>query len=137
MERAIISCGMGSLWMIRNKWKHGETTVPIQQPIFLVRDTAFDLWQILHPEKIQREAEVVKRWQAPADSWIKCNADGAFFQDWGRGATGVVLRDHNGAYMAGQALYYGQCLDALTTEAMACRDGLVLAMREGCFSGAP
>jgi hypothetical protein len=50
-ERAIIICDMWSLWMNRNDRRHGKARLPVAQAVTWVRDTAFDLWQILHPPK--------------------------------------------------------------------------------------
>ena len=49
----------------------------------------------------------------------------------GGGATGAVLRDDEGRFLEAQAAAYNHCMDALTTEAYACRDGVVLAERHG------
>jgi ribonuclease HI len=57
---------------------------------------------------------------------LKCNVDGAFYEQQWQGATGAVLRDDNGAFVMGGAKWYGHCLDALNMEALACRDGLLM-----------
>jgi hypothetical protein len=59
----------------------------------------------------------------PPSGWLKCNVDGAFYEQQWQGATGAVLRDDNGAFVRGGAKWYGHCLDALNMEALACRDG--------------
>jgi hypothetical protein len=48
---AIIICGMWSLWTMRNKRRHGEPHLPVRQAVEWVRHTAFDLWNMIHPEK--------------------------------------------------------------------------------------
>jgi ribonuclease HI len=58
---------------------------------------------------------------------MKCNTDGAFYGNQGKGATGFVLRDETGGFVRGGAQWYDHGLDALTMEALACRGGLVLA----------
>ena len=63
----------------------------------------------------------------------KYNSDGAFYSD-GSGATGAVLRDHHGRFKGGSARWYDTCMDALTMEALACRDGLSLAVKSGATS---
>lgn len=47
------------------------------------------------------------------------------------GATGAVLRDQDGATFGGSAKWYDHCLNPLTTEALACRDGMQYAQRRG------
>jgi len=88
-ERAIIICGMWSLWMQRNKRRHGEAGLPIRQAVIWVRDTAFDLWQILHPPKQDRANLEIPKWVKPHPGWVKCNVDTVFLAVNGSGATGV------------------------------------------------
>ncbi|TVU21065.1 hypothetical protein EJB05_30677, partial [Eragrostis curvula] len=68
-----------------------------------------------------------KVWRPPEPGWIKCNVDGAFMPKQWHGAGGAVLRDHHGAFGGAVANWYGNCLDVLHSEALACRDGAVLA----------
>jgi ribonuclease HI len=63
----------------------------------------------------------------PPSGWLKCNVDGAFYEQQWQGATGAVLHDDNGAFVRGGAKWYGHYLDALNMEALACRDGLLMA----------
>lgn len=71
------------------------------------------------------------KWEKPEAGWFKCNTDGAFYDQQWKGATGAVLRDANGGFVRASAMWYDRCLDALTAEAMACRDGLLMASRLG------
>lgn len=130
-ERVVIIYGMWSLWMLRNRRRHGEAGLPIRQAVLWVRDTAFDLWQLLHPVKQAAAREQQPRWSRPDEGWLKCNVDAAFRSESGRGASGVILRDARGVFLGAQAQAYGHCMDALTAEALACRDGLILAERLG------
>ena len=57
--------------------------------------------------------------------------DGAFYADVGQGASGVVLRSSTGEFLVGRARWYPHGLDALTIEALACRDGLEAARDRG------
>jgi hypothetical protein len=41
--------------------------------------------------------------EGTAWGWHKCNVDGAFFTSCNSGSTGVILRDHDGRFMAGRA----------------------------------
>ena len=115
--------------MLRNRRRHGEAGMPIRQAVLWVRDTAYDLWHLLHPQK-EKAPKVLPRWKPPDEGWIKCNSDGPFYSD-GKGATGAVLRDHLGCFRRGFARWYDTCMDALTMEALACRDGLILVMNYG------
>jgi hypothetical protein len=42
-----------------------------------------------------------------------------------------VIRDDSGAFFRGGAKWYANSLDALTMEALACRDGLLLSRQAG------
>ncbi|KAF8667752.1 hypothetical protein HU200_052662 [Digitaria exilis] len=115
-DRAIIICGMWSLWWLRNKRRHGETTMLVKQAVLWVRDTAFDLWEILHRSRLPAIKEN-PRWKPLSVGWIKCNVDAAFREESGRGALGGVLRSSDGNFVGAQARIYGNCLNALTMEA--------------------
>jgi ribonuclease HI len=95
------------------------------------RDTTYDLWQLLHPAKSEEVQRAWQHWQRPQPGWIKCNVDASFHAEDRRGATGVVLRNHDGRYIVGRAKWYDNCLNVLATEALACRDGVLLARELG------
>ena len=52
---------------------------------------------------------------------FKMNVDASFLMSTAEGATGVVLRDHTGSLICGQALWYGKAPNALIVEALAVR----------------
>lgn len=62
---------------------------------------------------------------------MKCNVDGAFYADQRHGATGAVTRDDADNFVEARAKWYEHGLDALTMEALACRDGLLMAQQAG------
>jgi hypothetical protein len=131
-DAAVILCGMWSLWMARNKRRHGEAATPVHAAVKWVIDTAFDLWNLSHPPGTQRDArQERRRWRKPGPGLIKCNVDASFSEQNSTGATGAVLRDHEGRICGGSAKWYNHCLNALATEAMACRNGMQLAIDRG------
>lgn len=130
-DRAIIICGMWSLWMSRNKRRHGEIPLPVHKSLEWIKDTAFDLWHILHPCKQNKRLKQQTKWTAPAEHWIKCNIDGSFYEASRQGNTGVVIRDHAGVFCGAQAKWHENCVDALTMEAVACKEGLKFARQCG------
>jgi ribonuclease HI len=74
------------------------------------------------------------RWRPPAPGWIKCNVDGAFYpQLENAGATGAVLRDHNGGLLQGKAVWREHITDAMTMEVLALKEGLLLARQRGAL----
>lgn len=85
---ATILCGMWSLWMARNKRRHSESSIPMRKAVEWARDTAYDLWQRLHPIKSKCTVRAVQKWQRTQPRWIKCNVDASFQVVDRRGATG-------------------------------------------------
>jgi ribonuclease HI len=71
------------------------------------------------------------RWEKPTDGWFKCNIDGASYDREWKGATGAVLRNAIGGFVRATAQWYEHCLDALTAEALAYRDGVRMAVHLG------
>jgi len=70
---------------------------------------AFDLGQ-----ETQKEVGIAEqRWEKLPSGWVKCNTDGAFYEQQWQGATGVVLRNVTGAFIRGGTQWYNHCLDAL------------------------
>lgn len=121
---------MYSLWMQRNKRKHGEQQTPLSSAVKWSIDMAFDLWELSRPKKGALTTSK-KRWQPPPMGWIKCNIDGAFDPTQGQGATAAVLRDERGSFQGGRAQWYSHGLDALMMESLACRDGMAYARERG------
>ena len=131
-DAAVILCGMWALWMSRNKRRHGEAGVPMNQAIKWAKDTAFDLWQICHPTKSKRSQPTTKeQWRCPTMGWTKCNTDASFRMGNSTGSVGAVLQDHEGQFQGAQAKWIGHCLSALAAEALACVEGASLALRRG------
>jgi ribonuclease HI len=127
----MILIGMYALWMQRNRRKHGEQTPPIKDAVQWAVDLAFDLHQVWQSEAVPARMKVVPTWEKPSSGWFKCNTDGAFYDHQWKGATGAVLCDASGGFVRATAKWYDHCLDALTAEAMACRDGLLMAAHLG------
>lgn len=93
-----------------------------------VRDTATDLWHILHTKE-ETKQQHPPVWKRPNLGWIKCNVDGSFDNVNSEGATGVVLRDHHGWFVQGRAVWQDHAPDGPTMEALALKDGLLLAQQ--------
>jgi hypothetical protein len=130
-DTTVILCGMWTLWMMRNKRRHGELSMSIQQAVTWARDTAYDLWQISHPVQLHVPDKASPRWMAPSQGWFKINSDAAFYENKHSGATASVIRDHRGSFHAAQARWYERGFDVCLMEALACRDGLLLAKQQG------
>ncbi|CAD6268376.1 unnamed protein product [Miscanthus lutarioriparius] len=105
-ERRIFIIGMYSLWMQRNKRRHGEDQIPVRTAVSWTVDLANDLWEIHKPKKKQVLSASNPTWRPPSDGWVKCNNDAAYQVGIGQGATGVIVRDSAGQFMGGRAPWY-------------------------------
>ena len=56
--------------------------------------------------------------------YLKCKIDCALFEDQGRIGMGMVLRDHQGGFLAAKAKNAYSLMDALVVEALSCRSTL-------------
>ena len=71
----------------------------------------------------------VQKWRPPpAVGWAKMNVDAALYCNGERGALAVVSRDHTGFYLGASALVCESVADPEILEAMACCEGLSLAL---------
>lgn len=66
-------------------------------------------------------------WCRLGPGWIKVNTNAAFQVNDYSGATVCIIRDHRGGFRVAQ----DRGLDVCMMEAMACRDGLLLAKQHG------
>lgn len=102
-----------------------------RQAVFWARDTVFDLNQVANGSNGPKQHTVPAAWSPPLNQWFKCNSDGAFDANNNHGASGMVLRDDQGSFVAAKTIWYPHVLHALHLEALACRDGLELAHHVG------
>jgi len=130
-DRALIMIGMWALWMLRNRRRHGELTMPVQQAVIWAKDTAYDLWQLSHQFDKPAPAYNRDKWRKPEVGWSKINTDAAFSEESKQGATSSIIRDDQGAFYSAQAIWYERGLDVCSMEALACRDGMKLAAQMG------
>lgn len=68
------------------------------------------------------------RW---ATGWLKINIGGAVDNANGKGATGMVARDHDGAFLSARHIGYVGVTDPLSLELLACRDAMLFAKEKG------
>jgi hypothetical protein len=71
------------------------------------------------------------KWVPPDGEVLKINIDAAFHAEELRGGTGVVVRNNSGLLIRAQALWYKHVANAMTMEAYAIRDAVILAMEQG------
>ncbi|KAF8762172.1 hypothetical protein HU200_009718 [Digitaria exilis] len=86
----------------------------------------------LSMERLNRSARRKQNWQKPVKEWCKVNTDASFISSSASGAGGAVIRDEEGRLIAAASKRYKHLEDALMAEALAARDGLMLAGVTGC-----
>jgi ribonuclease HI len=118
------------LWLARNDAREEEQVASpdeiLQKSIFLLEE-----WQGLRPAPRASSAQVVEHWLPPEVGWTKLNADGAFLAKDGSGGCGVVMRDHDGRFLAGASHFFHLVSDPERAELLACKQALVLAKEKG------
>jgi ribonuclease HI len=68
-------------------------------------------------------------WTPPIGDDIEINVDGAFIQETGREAVGVIIRNSRGHHLLSAWKLVKHCRDAEEAEAWACLEGIRLALR--------
>jgi ribonuclease HI len=115
------------IWWERRKKVHGEE---VQTPF----RSAMSIRVLAKNYMEARSKSVVKKkegWKKPMEGGFMINVDAAFDGESGKGATGVIIRDHTGAFVAALQTYLPHVVDAPMAEAYAFRDGLTLAQQIG------
>jgi hypothetical protein len=73
-----------------------------------------------------------QRWCKPKARQVKVNVDGPFYQDDCAGATGAVLQDYKGKFIAALVTFVPNLASVAAVEALAMREGLCMANHLGC-----
>ena len=77
------------------------------------------------------KVEVNRGWEKPQDNWIKINTDAALNRKTCKAGWGIVARDRHGKLIGSWACPTTSCAEAKVEEALAIREAMVLARREG------
>jgi ribonuclease HI len=125
-ELIVIACWY--LWWERRKIVHEEKVQKAAQSAQAISVLAINYFRAL-----KKDAGIKRHgWEKPKEGCIKLNIDAAFSHEYFSGATGVVLRDDKGMFIAACSCGIEHVGDASTAEARALKDGLVLAGQMGC-----
>jgi ribonuclease HI len=71
-------------------------------------------------------------WAKPLNDFVKLNVDASFDADDLRGATGAIIRDSNGLFIAASTSKVESVHDVLSAVIHALKEGLILAQIIGC-----
>jgi hypothetical protein len=126
-EAALFICGAWSLWTGRNARTHGRDS---WSPTAAARHVASMIEDLLSLScgtggNQQRSKGV---WKKPEAGWKKVNTDASFLLSSSSGSCGAVIRDEEGNLLMATAKRYNHIPNVLTAEALAARDGLLLAL---------
>ena len=125
-----ISIACWYLWWIRRKRTHGEEVPPLHRCKISI------LAMVANYAKMSKPVlqSLAPRWTRPEPRKIKLNVDASFHVDAGAGSTGAILRDFQGHMVAASCTYIPNISSAALAEAIAMKEGLILASRLGCNS---
>lgn len=123
----IIAIGGWYLWWLRRQTTHNESVPPMSKwPLSILGIAA-------HAARACRGNQVNSqiRWTKPNPGFVKLNVDASYHAEEGTGATTAFIRDLSGKFLAGRCTFYLHAADAVTMEATAMKEGLILANSMG------
>ena len=127
-EREAMIHAVYALWLARNETRNGRR---IEEPHEIIERVCSFMreWREVHVKSAQATKPiVVQRWTAPEEGWVNANSDGATAKFGGKSGGGVVLRDYNGAFLAGACHFFPHVDDAEAAEIKACKRALLVVM---------
>jgi ribonuclease HI len=129
-ELAIGMMALYQLWLARNEAREAPM---IEDPEEVAKRAVrlVEEWQAAQVVSSSGVQQAKEHWLPPEPGWYKCNADGAFSQETRQGGGGVVLRDHQGAFRAGESLFFPHVSDPERAELLACHRAVQLAREKG------
>lgn len=125
--KEVIAAGCWYLWWLRRRHTHHDSC-----PLSFRWTTSVLAIVGNYVKSITQRRELNEhKWKRPEARFIKVNVDASYHEEEGSGATAAIIRDEKGRFIAAQCKFIRFAADAVTTEAMAMRDGLNLANRLG------
>ena len=114
-----------NIWWDRNKKIHGDSSGTLHDVLRLARQMMEDFLNLNHEQQASPQSPAW--WHAPDNGILKANTDGATFENDGGLGIGVVIRDHNGNFIAGRSCRTQGNFSAEVIEALAIQEGCHLA----------
>jgi ribonuclease HI len=122
----IILAGAWYIWWQRRESVKGEVVVSPPKSVLAIHAITTNYVGASSAGQITEG-----KWSKPCHNMYKMNVDACFMED-GCGATAAVLRNHHGQALAGSSSLVSHVLDAHSAEAMALKNGMMLADQLGC-----
>ena len=98
-NRALILCGMWSIWRSRNDRRHGKIPIDMGAAINWALDVCYHLITVNESSDVPISRLPTQRWQRPPSNTLKVNIDAAFVAETNAGAIGAVARDDAGDFL--------------------------------------
>lgn len=121
-----------SIWWVRRKAIHEDQYQSPHSTLCFINRYLADLSLIPQQYHSLQQArsggDSIQRWRPPLDGWCKMNVDAALSRNSERGAVAVVCRDYTGLFLGASAVVIQNPCDPEILEAMACSEGLSLAL---------
>ena len=111
------------IWWRRRQTVHAETVQSLSQAAMSIQ-VLVSSFSKAQGKEIQPRSST---WHRAAEGFVSVNVDAKYDINMRSGATGVVIRDDKGNFLAAQCKYIPHVADAMMAEATAMRDGLVFA----------
>jgi hypothetical protein len=73
-----------------------------------------------------------EKWTCPAPRQVKLNVDAAFYAESQDGSVHAILREYQGQFLAASSKVLPHVASTTMEEALAMKEGLLLANRMGC-----
>lgn len=130
--KAIVT--LWSVWWVRRKAIREQQFQSPHSTLCFINKYISDLGLVPSKQKVvqqPRTDQIVqrkKKWRAPQVGWAKVNVDAALARQQDRGALAVVCRDYTGLFLGASAMVVDDLTNPEALEAMACSEGLSLAL---------
>jgi ribonuclease HI len=115
------------IWWLRRRQTHGELVPPVNVCSNSIRSI------VANAARTKTQGSVHKKmWIKPRAGFLKLNVDASFSAESHSGATGAIIRDGRGDFIAASSTFLPHVGSAQMAEAIAMLQGLRLANDKGC-----
>jgi hypothetical protein len=125
--KEVIAIGAWYIWWLRRRQTHGEQVPPVRCCVNSIRAI------VANAARSNSPATSIKKtsWLKPRAGFMKLNVDAAFSAIDHMGASGVILRDGQGGFVAAKTIHLSQVSSVSMAEALALLHGLSFARSLG------
>jgi hypothetical protein len=125
----LIATTIRYVWWERRQATHGES---VRQPERTAQAISALVMNYTRSRKTKNNGICRHGWVKPKEDYVKLNVDDSFDADKRSGASGMILGDAHGFFIAGGNCTITFVEDAATADAMVLRDGLIMVEALGC-----